>query len=66
MDEVVKVTIYLTDMKNYEAVNQIYEKNFVGASIPARVSRAARTAVSARTVASARPSAPAAPERAHA
>ncbi len=36
MDEIVKVTIYLTDMKNFEAVNQVYQKFFVGQSVPAR------------------------------
>lgn len=36
MDEVVKVTIFLTDLKNVDVVNQVYQKNFVGQSLPAR------------------------------
>jgi 2-iminobutanoate/2-iminopropanoate deaminase len=36
MDEVVKVTIFLTDMKNFEVVNQVYQEFFVGQSVPAR------------------------------
>jgi 2-iminobutanoate/2-iminopropanoate deaminase len=36
MDEVVKVTIFLTDMKSFEAVNEIYSKYFVGQMLPAR------------------------------
>ena len=36
MDEVVKCTIFLTDMKNFEAVNEIYQKMFVGQTLPAR------------------------------
>lgn len=36
MDEVVKCTIYLTDMKNFEAVNEVYQKFFVGQTLPAR------------------------------
>tara|TARA_Y100001934_G_C12229793_1_gene714811 strand:+ start:197 stop:649 length:453 start_codon:yes stop_codon:yes gene_type:complete len=36
MDEVVKVTIFLTDLKNFEAVNSVYQKFFVGGSLPAR------------------------------
>jgi 2-iminobutanoate/2-iminopropanoate deaminase len=36
MDEVVKVTIFVTDMKSYEAINDVYQKTFVGASLPAR------------------------------
>lgn len=36
MDEVVKCTIYLTDMKNFEAVNEVYQKMFVGQTLPAR------------------------------
>jgi len=36
MDEVVRVVIYLTDLKDYEVVNTEYAKMFVGASLPAR------------------------------
>ncbi|MEZ4272215.1 MAG: RidA family protein [Myxococcota bacterium] len=36
VDEIAKVTIYLTDLKNYEVVNEVYRKLFVGASLPAR------------------------------
>lgn len=36
MDDVVKVTIFLTDMKNFEAVNEVYSKFFVGQMLPAR------------------------------
>ena len=36
MDEVVKVTIFLTDLGNFDAVNQVYQKSFVGQSVPAR------------------------------
>jgi 2-iminobutanoate/2-iminopropanoate deaminase len=36
IEEVVKVTIYLTDMKNFEAVNAVYQKLFVGGTYPAR------------------------------
>jgi 2-iminobutanoate/2-iminopropanoate deaminase len=36
MDEVVKVTIFLTDMANFEKVNLVYQKNFVGESLPTR------------------------------
>ena len=36
MDEVVKCTIYLTDMKNFDAVNEVYQKLFVGSTLPAR------------------------------
>lgn len=36
MDEVVKCNIYLTDMKNFEAVNEVYQKLFVGMTLPAR------------------------------
>lgn len=36
MDEVVKVTIYLTDMDKYDAVNQAYQKMFVGMNMPSR------------------------------
>lgn len=36
MDEVVKCTIFLTDMKSFEAVNQVYQKLFVGQTLPAR------------------------------
>jgi 2-iminobutanoate/2-iminopropanoate deaminase len=36
MDEVVKCTIYMTDLKDFEAVNQVYQKMFVGQTLPAR------------------------------
>ena len=36
LDEVVKCSIFLTDMKNFDAVNQIYQKLFVGQTLPAR------------------------------
>jgi len=36
MSEVVKCTIFLTDMKNFEVVNKVYEKLFVGHVFPAR------------------------------
>lgn len=37
MDEVVKVTIYLIDMKNFDIINEVYSKMFVGQTLPARV-----------------------------
>lgn len=36
MDEVVKCTIFLTNMDDFSAVNEVYQKFFVGASLPAR------------------------------
>lgn len=36
MDEVVKCTIFLTDMKNFETVNEVYQRMFVGQTLPAR------------------------------
>ena len=36
MDEVVKCTIYLTDLKHFEAVNEVYQRMFVGQTLPAR------------------------------
>lgn len=36
MDEVVKCTIFLTDMDNFSAVNDVYQKFFVGSALPAR------------------------------
>ena len=36
LDKVLKVTIYLTDLKNFDAVNGVYGKQFVGQSLPAR------------------------------
>jgi 2-iminobutanoate/2-iminopropanoate deaminase len=36
MDEVIKCTVYLTDLKNFETVNQVYQKFFVGQNLPAR------------------------------
>lgn len=36
MDEIVKVTIFLTDLGNFEAVNTVYQRFFVGGALPAR------------------------------
>jgi 2-iminobutanoate/2-iminopropanoate deaminase len=36
MDEVVKCTVYLTDLKNFETINQVYQRYFVGQNLPAR------------------------------
>ncbi len=36
VDEVVKCSIFLTDMKNFEAVNEVYQRMFVGQMLPAR------------------------------
>ncbi len=36
MDEVVKCNIYLTDMKNFDVINEVYQKMFVGLTLPAR------------------------------
>jgi len=36
MDEVIKCTVYLTDLKNFDTVNQVYQKFFVGQNLPAR------------------------------
>lgn len=36
MDEVVKVTIFLTDLENFAAVNEVYQKLLVGQNLPAR------------------------------
>lgn len=36
MDDVVKVTIFITDMKQFDAVNEVYTKFFVGQMLPAR------------------------------
>ena len=36
LDEVVKVTIYLTDMSKFSEVDEAYRKLFVGANLPAR------------------------------
>ena len=36
VDEIAKCTIYLTDLKSYETINQVYEKLFVGQTLPAR------------------------------
>lgn len=36
MDDVVKVTIFLTDMKQFDQVNEVYTKFFVGQMLPAR------------------------------
>jgi 2-iminobutanoate/2-iminopropanoate deaminase len=36
MDEVVKCSIFLMDMKNFEAVNEVYSRMFVGQTLPAR------------------------------
>lgn len=36
-DDLVSVTIYLKDMKNYAAINEVYRTYFRGARLPARV-----------------------------
>ena len=36
VDEIVKTTIYLTDLKNFDVVNDVYAKMFVGQTLPAR------------------------------
>ncbi|MBI5509702.1 MAG: deaminase [Deltaproteobacteria bacterium] len=36
VDEVVKCSIFLTDLKNFEAVNEVYQRMFVGQMLPAR------------------------------
>jgi len=36
MEDIVKCTIYITDMNNYEAVNEVYGKAFVSKVFPAR------------------------------
>ncbi len=36
VDEIVKCTIFLTDLENFEAVNEVYAKMFVGQTLPAR------------------------------
>jgi len=36
MDEVVKCSIFLTDLKNFESINQVYQRFFVGGALPAR------------------------------
>ncbi len=36
VDEIVKCTIFLTDLKNFETVNEVYAKLFVGQTLPAR------------------------------
>jgi 2-iminobutanoate/2-iminopropanoate deaminase len=36
MDDVVKCNIYLTDLKNFQTVNEVYQKMFVGNTLPAR------------------------------
>lgn len=36
MDEIVKCTIFLTDMRNFDVVNEVYQKLFVGQMVPAR------------------------------
>ncbi len=36
MDDVVKMTVYITDMKQFDVVNEVYSKFFVGAMLPAR------------------------------
>src|SRR6478735_156860 len=36
MDEVVKCSIYLMDMKNFDVVNDVYSRMFVGQTLPAR------------------------------
>ena len=36
VDEVVKCSIFLTDMKSFETVNEVYQRMFVGQMLPAR------------------------------
>jgi 2-iminobutanoate/2-iminopropanoate deaminase len=36
VDEIVKTTIFLTDLKNYDTVNTVYQNMFVGQTLPAR------------------------------
>ena len=36
VDEVVKCSIFLTDMKSFDAVNEVYQRMFVGQMLPAR------------------------------
>jgi 2-iminobutanoate/2-iminopropanoate deaminase len=36
-DDLVSVTIYLKDMKNYAAINEVYRTYFRGSRLPARV-----------------------------
>ncbi|MEM6533585.1 MAG: Rid family detoxifying hydrolase [Myxococcota bacterium] len=36
MDEVVKVTIFLTDLEHFDQVNTVYQKLLVGQNLPAR------------------------------
>jgi 2-iminobutanoate/2-iminopropanoate deaminase len=36
LDEIVSCTLFLTDLKNYEAVNGVYQQMFVGQTLPAR------------------------------
>ena len=36
LDEVVKCTIFLTDLESFDKVNQVYQKIFVGMNLPAR------------------------------
>ncbi len=36
LDEVAKVTIFLTDLGTFDAVNEVYRKFFVGQALPAR------------------------------
>ena len=36
MDEVVKCTVYLTNLDDFDAVNQVYQTFFTGRALPAR------------------------------
>ena len=36
MEELAKVTIFVKDLGNFDAINEVYEKFFVGQSLPAR------------------------------
>ena len=36
MDDIVKCTVFLVDMDHFGAVNEVYQKFFVGQSLPAR------------------------------
>jgi 2-iminobutanoate/2-iminopropanoate deaminase len=36
VDDITRCTVYLTDMKNFEAVNAVYARVLVGQTLPAR------------------------------
>ena len=39
MDEVVKCTVFLTNMDDFGAINEVYQKFFTGQALPARAAR---------------------------